>query len=376
MRNSLCVFMSKVALLNQLSFLKGISSKNVLPICQFFLLNAGHFSRDTVQLVATDMEVTLSGLAATQEIVTHGSALIPLQKFSSLVAEFPDKPIKISYDERVTVSCDNSKFVFRSPPPSEFVEYRKPDKFTYAISAKKFNTMLNRVIFAHSSEESRFSLNGAQLLLTPTTIQLEATNGHHLARVKYSDMEFYSSTNEKLLIPLKTLKFLAKMTEKAEEDEDIMLKVDENSVSFRTWDQTITTPQLAGQFPPLDKVIPIQNDLFGVVNVSEFQSALVRAMFFADDLTQAVDLNLSQNQIQLSVPSAKDSSEVEEIIQFQYEGIPVKIRCNGSYLLKFLNCCQTEKLKIGFRDPNTALLITPENEPDSEYQYVLMPMRN
>ncbi len=61
-----------------------------------------------------------------------------------------------------------------------------------AIPVKQLSAMIARTMFAISMEESRFTLNGALMLLGDQTLTMVATDGHRLASCR--DLRIWTQT--------------------------------------------------------------------------------------------------------------------------------------------------------------------------------------
>ncbi len=74
---------------------------------------------------------------------------------------------------------------------------------------------MRRTIFAISSEESRFTLNGSLLLLKNKGLTMVATDGHRLAMVEH-EMEFPGIAGSyRALMPRKAMSEILKMAGEA-----------------------------------------------------------------------------------------------------------------------------------------------------------------
>ena len=62
-----------------------------------------------------------------------------------------------------------------------------PEKTHARLSVHQLRSLLGRVVFAISTEESRYTLNGALMQLEPSSITLVATDGHRLAFAKAAE---------------------------------------------------------------------------------------------------------------------------------------------------------------------------------------------
>ena len=76
-------------------------------------------------------------------------------------------------------------------------------------------SMIAKTIFAISTEESRFTLNGALLILKSSGITMVATDGHRLAMVE-SDMELPGmASTYRALLPRKAMGEILKLAGEA-----------------------------------------------------------------------------------------------------------------------------------------------------------------
>src|SRR5207247_4667794 len=55
----------------------------------------------------------------------------------------------------------------------------------YAISLDELKTMVGKVKFAITHEETRFQLNGALLKIQPQKMEMVATDGHRMALINF-----------------------------------------------------------------------------------------------------------------------------------------------------------------------------------------------
>jgi len=68
-----------------------------------------------------------------------------------------------------------------------------------------------------------------------------------------------------------------------------------------------------------------------------------------------------------------EQEEAQEEIEVDYNGDPLDVGFNVSYLLDVLNNTSEEKIAWGFNDANSSALLTiPGND---RFKYVVMPMR-
>jgi DNA polymerase-3 subunit beta len=245
-----------------------------------------------------------------------------------------------------------------------------------SISAVALKTLITRTIFAISNEESRYTLNGALLVIKAESLAMVATDGHRLSYVEKSNEQLEGISGEKrVLIPRKALQELQQLLSTSDA-EKIEFADDEHTLFFRVGHRTLSTRKLTGQFPNFEAVMPRENTKFAVVRSSELASAIQRVAQFADERSGAIRLRLESNELKIS-SNSNESGESEDTIDTPYSSDPIAVGFNSGYILDFLKALGNEgEVRLEFKDSQTAGQLRPE-DPDAEYKYryVLMPMR-
>ena len=126
----------------------------------------------------------------------------------------------------LTILVGKSRFKVRGLPAEDFPTLPEIGEVDPArIPFRTFRTMISKIFYAISSEESRFQLSGALLELKPDTLVLVATDGHRLALVE-SVVEGLEEA-EGVLVPRKTLQELQRF-----EGDDLEFRKSEHHLSF------------------------------------------------------------------------------------------------------------------------------------------------
>lgn len=75
--------------------------------------------------------------------------------------------------------------------------------------------------------------------------------------------------------------------------------------------------------------------------------------------------------------SAQNSEEGEarETVESDYTGDDTDIGFNAQYLQDFLNVVGSEKVAFEFKDGNSQAQLKPVSDDNSDYKYIVMPMR-
>ena len=352
-----------------------VERKTTIPILSNFLIEA---EGDRLNITATDLDQAIR-TSAEVKVKKPGSCTIPARKLYDYIKLLPDGEISIKLLENHWVQIrsgrSNTKMVGMAranyPQVPEF-----PTVAVTSIPLIALKTLIARTIFAISNEESRYTLNGALLVLKAESLAMVATDGHRLSFVEKTNENLVGISGEKrVLIPRKALQELQQLLNVSDADE-IDFADDEHNLFFRVGHRTLSSRKLSGQFPNFEAVMPRDNTKFAVVRSSELASAIQRVAQFADERSGAIRLRLESNELKIS-SSSTESGESEDIIDTPYAGDPIMVGFNSGYILEFLKALGNEgEVRLEFKDSQTAGQMRPE-DPDAEYKYryVLMPMR-
>src|SRR5207247_2105951 len=165
---------------------------------------------------------------------------------------------------------------------------------------------------AISNEESRYTLNGALMVLKPETVTMVATDGHRLAHIENSKAKFKVSGELKTLVPKKAMAELNTLLQLGEA-EDVEFARDESTLFFRVGSRLLTSRQLTGQFPNYEAVLPKDNSKSIALHGEDLGAAIARVAQFADERSRAVRLKLENGELKLSA-SSTEAGESEDSI--------------------------------------------------------------
>ena len=242
------------------------------------------------------------------------------------------------------------------------------------IPAQVLRTLISKTIFAISNEESRYTLNGALMVLKPDSITMVATDGHRLAHIENTNSKFKVSGELKTLVPKKAMAELNTLLQFTDA-ESVDFAKDESTLFFRVGSRLLTSRQLTGQFPNYEAVLPRDNNKSVTVGCEELAGAIQRVAQFADERSGAIRMKLDKNEIKIS-SSSTETGESEDTIETAYTADPVTIGFNSQYLLDFLKASSAGEVRIEFKDAQSAGQLRPsENGDEYKYRYIVMPMR-
>src|SRR6201996_3080428 len=367
------ISVSKFELLKELTATQGVvERKTTIPILSNFLFEA---SGDKLSITATDLDLSLR-TSCPAKVKKEGSCTIPARKLYDYVKLLPDGDITIKLLENHWVNIrsgrSNTKMVgmARSNFPSLPVF---PTTGMVKIPANALRTMIGKTIFAISNEESRYTLNGALMVLKPESLVMVSTDGHRLAHIERQGGKDEISGEMKTLVPKKAMSELDSLLQSTDVD-DIEFAKDESTLFFRIGGRLLTSRQLTGQFPNYEAVLPKDNDKSVTIHTDEFMAAIQRVAQFAAERSQAIKIKVEKDELWIS-SSSTETGESEDSIVTAYTGEAVTIGFNSQYLIEFLKAAGTDDVRLEFKNAQSAGQLRPETGEEFRYRYVVMPMR-
>jgi len=362
----------KFDLLQELTLIQGVvERKTTIPILANVLVRA---SGSELGILATDLEIGLRSNCPIK-LTTAGSMTLPAKRLYEIVRALPDKEIKFKRGDGnwVTVTCGASRFRIAGLPQEDFPAIAEPKAKAIKISPGALGKLISRTIFSISTEDSKFTLSGALMLIKPNSITMVATDGHRLAHIEKTEAFEEVSEEIRVLVPKKAMAELAKMISEGEE-EKISFSRDDNHLFFNMGRRLLVARMLTGQFPNFEAVLPRNNDRTFSIDREEIGAAIRRVAILSDERSRTVRLSLGKGTLEIAA-SHSDLGEAHETIEVNYNKEELQVGFNYQYLLDFLTTTDEPQINFEFKDSESAAQLRASSGTDYNYRYVVMPMR-
>lgn len=355
--------------------LKGLSivanalpPKTSLPSLTNILLET---ESDRLSLAATDLDTSvITSVPAT--ISTQGSVSLPGKKLLEIVRELPGGDIHIGGSgSRVSISCGKSSFVLAGSSRESFPTLPSSSEVSFAeLPLKAVSEAVRKTAFAVASDDYRPALNGALWKMGTEGLEMVATDGHRLARMRLSGVG--SDRSLEAIVAPKALNLLGRL---GSEEESVLFGSQGTQICFKSGETAVFSRIIEGPYPPYEKVIPSGNPHVLTVNRSDLVASLRRMRIIANPATHQVRFTLEPGKIILQAENT-DAGEAREELQARFDGESQQIAFNGDFLMEILKNMDSESVVMKLRDGGTAVLIEElEQDTGSEYLALLMPVR-
>jgi len=356
----------KSALLESLQKVQSIvGQRSTLPILSNVLLTA---EGDTISLTTTDMEVCVK-TSAPAEISASGGTTLPARKFFSICRELPAGQVEIEVDAKdvATIRSGPSFFKLVGLPQDEFPPLPEfEENSVYSVDQVVFREMLQKVIYASSTDETRYILNGALLSFKDEKLTVVATDGRRLAMVE-QEIEFSEDAQVDLVVPSKTINELIKTLG---EEGILRIRVSATQIAFDFDQILIVSKLIEGTYPNFKQVIPAQCEERVAIDRETLLLAVRRVSLLTDDATSSVKLTFGKNKLEL-VTNSPEIGEARETVPVKYDGKEISIAFNPGFLMAPLRHLDSDEIFFELSDELSPGVV----KTSVPFLYVLMPIR-
>lgn len=255
-------------------------------------------------------------------------------------------------------------------PAADFPALADPDTQLAGLRLrqKELKELLLLVQYSMAQQDIRYYLNGLLLVLEGDQVRVVATDGH---RLSYAARSIAAQQGRvEVILPRKAIHELARLLE--DTDEEVEAGIFGSQVRFRFGAIELVTKVIDGKFPDYTRVIPTSYQKHITIDRMMLLQALQRAGILANEKFRGVRWLVANNSLRISCTNS-EQEEAQEELEVDYQGDPLDIGFNITYLLDVLNNVQAQKVRCAFGDASSSMLVTVPEFP--EFRYVVMPMR-
>lgn len=352
---------------------KVISSKNTLPILDYFLFD---LKDGVLKITASDLETTLVGTLPVESVEREGLIAVPVKLMLDSLKEFSEQPLTIEANEttwEIVVSWKSGKLTLPGTSGLSYPELPQLSeaKQTITMDVDALLTGINKTIFATADDELRPVMNGVYVNIEPQSVTFVATDAHKL--VKYT-AENASDMAASFILPKKPANLLRGMLPK--EEEDVTIEFDDKNVLFRLKNQVLICRLIEGNYPNYNAVIPANNPNKVFVDRVELLNAIRRVAVCSNQSTNLIKFDIKQGEINLTAQDLDFSVSAQESLPCDYQEDDIVIGFKSTFLVEILSNLETQTVLIELADLTRAGVFKPvyDEQPANDTLMLLMPM--
>ena len=337
--------------------------RSLMPILSNILFE---FGKEGTTIFSTDLEVSAIAfidckVEKERKIVVHG------RKFLEVLRELEGGEIQLLLEEnKLTIKQKRTEIVMSLQDPEEFPETKEiKGKEEFMIDGKTLLSMIEKVGFAVSTDETRYILTGMYMQGIEGELIMVGTDGFRMAlcRRKVKELKSFKGVT----IPKRSVIEAERIIE---EEDEVKISIEEKYVQFSTEKLKIITRIIEGNFPDYENVLPSNNPKILKIDKESFHRGLKRASAIIGR-SEPVKITFSERNMEIDAES--DIGRAKEDIEVDYDGEKTSMSFNARFILDVVAHIAGEKLIMMAPETYGAVLFRGEQEED--YKNIVMPIR-
>ncbi len=355
---------------------KVINSKNALSILDNFLLRV---EGDTLTITGSDQENVMTARVEIMESEGDGEIAVSSKMLLEVLKKVAGGQGLTFYVNDETKEIDikylNGHFNLMGVDAAEYPRQQPQDASDLKqvdLPAEVILKGISSTIFAVSSDLIRPIMTGIYWDIHESDITFVSSDTHKL--VRYINSEVAPGMVTSFIMPPKPANIIKGLLGK--DAGDVKLTMDSKSATFE-WDTySLSCRFINGNYPNYNRVIPQDNPFELTIDRMALFTATGRVALCASMASRLVKLNIQATEVLLDARDLDYSHSAEERVMCEYQGNPMTIGFNSSYLVDVLNNLEGETVTIHLSDPSRPAIFKPLVENDKEdILMLLMPMQ-
>ncbi len=348
-----------------------VEKKGTMPILLNVLIEA---QNSGISITATDLEIGIKGIHPA-EVSNNGKTTVSAKKLYEVIKELPEKTISLRLKDNHWVEIKSGKSTFNimgiSADSFPALPGYEEGGFT-AVEKKVLKEMVEKTLFAVSTDESRYNLNGVFFVKKEgeKEFRMVATDGYRLSLIDRSLAAELGGLESGVLLPKKGLVEMNKILE--EEGESVEIKLKANNFIIKKSPVVMIMRLLDAEFPDYRQVIPTNPKRHIRMKRNQILESLKRVSILSSEKTRGVKFQFAKDVLELSSYNP-EFGEAKEELAVDYEGENILVGFNSRFVLEVLNILKSEDVIFDIEDGVSPAIIRPAD--DEKHTCVIMPMR-
>lgn len=358
---------------------RAVATRSTLPVLSNILLQS---NGGRLRLAATNLEIGVNCWIGAR-VEEEGSITVPARLLTEFVSSLPPGQIDIELTDRtqtLNLKCARFEANIKGIDASEFPDVPTADSIggenSLLLETATFRTMIDQVVFAAATDESRPILTGVLAKFHQGGLTLAAADGFRLS-VSSADVGVDMDETTSVIIPARALSELSRIATDQDDPIELIITPGRNQVLFHLANTDLVSQLIEGNFPDYNQIIPKSHTTMTLVGTQDLLKAVKVAFLFARDAANIIRFNivpgndLTPGQMIITGTSTEFGDNVSEL-DANIEGDTVEIAFNARYMIDALQVVGTPEVALETSTPSSPGVLRPVGGDD--FQCVIMPM--
>ncbi|WP_225233713.1 DNA polymerase III subunit beta [Klenkia terrae] len=313
-----------------------------------------------------------------------GRALVPGRLLAEITRALPPHPVEvIAEGARLAISCGNAKFSLPTLPVEDYPSLPSMPSTAGVVDSDAFAEAVAQVAVAAGRDDTLPMLTGVRLEIEDDRVTLAATDRYRLAVREFAWRPETSGLSAAVLVPARTLADAAKTLTSGPE---VVLSLSsggsgEGILGLSGKDRQTTTRLLDAEFVKYRAIMPNESASHALLPVGLFTDAAKRVALVAERGTP-LRCEFTPGQVTLRAGGTDDDGQAEESCDVDFDGDPLTIGFNPTFLLDGLAAVHTDRARMDFTSALKPAVLSGHEEPGEDgvvrpgsYRSLIMPVR-
>jgi DNA polymerase-3 subunit beta len=319
-----------------------------------------------------------------------GRTLVPGRLLAEITRALPPHPVDVVAEgARLAITCGNAKFSLPTLPVEDYPSLPSLPSTAGTLDSDAFAEAVSQVAVAAGRDDTLPMLTGVRLEIEDDLVTLAATDRYRLAVREFAWRPETPGLSAAVLVPARTLADAAKTLTSGPE---VTLSLSsggsgEGILGLSGKDRQTTTRLLDAEFVKYRAIMPSESSAFATLPVGLFTDAAKRVALVAERGTP-LRCEFTPGQVTLRAGGTDDEGQAEERCDVEFDGDPLTIGFNPTFLLDGLAAVHTDRARMDFTTALKPAVLSGVEEPTGEdgdsgkpaersgsYRYLIMPVR-
>lgn len=333
-----------------------IQSKSTIPVLECVLLEVG----DTFTVKGTNLDIEATVRTSESKCEGAGSVCVFARRLREIVRLCDaSAPLIVQWaegDRALSLTSGPAQFRLTGLPVSDFplmVDSELTHQFSLPVEDARL--LFQKTLFAISTEETRYYLNGAYLHQDGDKLRAVATDGHRMA-IQDVALPDGADGMPGVIVPGYTIRGLRHLLN-ARGLNGIHFAVGPARIKVEIGGLSISSRLIEGSFPNYRRALPGNSNMRLTAGTRHIAAAARRVRAVHSDCMECLAFQMEDGALLISAKSA-DWGEASERLPVETHGEPIKIGLNARYLLDGLAAHGDVDVTIEMIDPGAPTKIT------------------
>lgn len=357
-----------------------VDKRNTIPVLSTLLIRT---ARNGAIVSGTDLDIYTTTFVS-GEVSDGFACIVDAHKLKAMMDKVKDaRVITFSQtDERLVATIGKLKLSLTQdidldqyPEDAGYRSDLKTTNVNFLLPSAQLATILSKIEFAISTEETRYYLNGVYIHVDENRKKMAfvATDGHRLARYEIAMPEGSEAMQEDgAIVPRKTIAELSRLVARKDCPPDLSISVSKMGIAFSIGheEEILESKLVDGTFPDYARVIPTCNEHTINVFTADFINGIKQASAISSQRGTKITLKTGDGSLIISSKDADFGTASTDIVAFH--DADIEMAFNGGYVLDVLARIDG-KTTIMVHDAASPALF--KDTLDTDATFVIMPQQ-